>query len=459
VFGGLARANPGKGQTMPEDRAAISSLLAVLRGGAGQIADACRRSGDTAAMKHTRDGFAAGLLLTLFLAVSAPVRVSSAASAPAATDGEELLQPTEMPGYSMEDLRKLSDIVTRTGVEPDKIPALFRPQFLSVSDADLSMDNEEIVFVVHYPDNLVRIYPRRVLVWHEAVNDTLPDPSGLLLPPPQPGEEEKEGTNYTISYSPLTGSVVGFRSMAGKYPSSFGLSGVLLNGNSVLYDRISRSLWVQLMAACIEGPFRGKRLQRIPVLAARWKGVKQRYGGLDGRFGGRAEVLSRSTGFRRSYGKDPYGSYDRRDTFYDDTRLPFPVDFIDTRLHPKKRILGLEIEEAFGALVKDEVRKERVINFTLGNVPMVAFHDVELDAVRVFERGLPDLEEPLRFAVFEDGIVDETSKSRWLPEGDCVYGRFRDRALKPVFAVDSMWFAWASFYRKSRIIPGDEFFE
>jgi hypothetical protein len=411
------------------------------------------------APRPVRAGCAA-FLAALLLALSAPDPLLAAPSAaPSASAGEEGLQPTEMPGYSVDDLRKLSDIVTRTGLDADKIPALYRPQFLSVSDADLSMDNDEIVFVVHYPGDLVRIYPRRVMVWHEAVNDALPDPSGLLPPPPLPGEEEKEGANYTVSYSPLTGSVVAFRSMAGRYPSSFGLSGVLLNGNSVLYDRISRSLWVQLMAVCIEGPFRGKRLQRIPVLSARWKGVKQRYGGLDGRFSGRAEVLSRSTGFKRSYGKDPYGSYDRRDTYYDDTRLPFPVSYIDTRLHPKKRVLGIEVEEAFGAVIKDEVRKERVVNFTLGNVPMVAFHDRDMDAVRIFERNLPDLEDPLRFTVFEDEIVDELSKSRWSPEGDCGYGRFRDRTLKPVLAVDSMWFAWASFYRKSRIIPGDEFFE
>jgi hypothetical protein len=410
-------------------------------------------------MMPARAGSTARLaaMLPVLFASALLLAAPSAAAPPPSSSGEERLQPTEMPGYSVEDLRKLSDTVTRTGIETDKIPALFRPQYLSVSDADLSMDNEEIVFVVHYPDNLVRIYPRRVLVWHEAVNDVPPGSSGPASPLPLPEEETKEGAGYTVSYSPLTGSVVAFRSMAGSYPSSFGLSGLLLNGNSVLYDRISRSLWVQLMAVCIEGPFRGKRLERIPVFSARWKGVKQRYGGLDGKFGGRAEVLSRSTGFRRSYGKDPYGSYDRGDTYYDDARLPFPVEFTDTRLHPKKRVLGLEVEDAFGAVIKDEVRKARVLNFTLGNVPMVAFHDRDLDAVRIFERGLPDLETPLRFAVFEDAVVDELSKSRWSPEGDCTSGRFRDRMLKPVLAVDSMWFAWASFYRKSRIIPGDEF--
>ncbi|MDR0827552.1 MAG: DUF3179 domain-containing protein [Desulfovibrio sp.] len=365
--------------------------------------------------------------------------------------------PTEMPGYSTDDLRKLSDIISRTGVSSDAIPALYRPQYLSISDADLSMENEEIVFIVNYPGNLVRIYPRRILVWHEAVNDILPTPAGRLPSAQQSPVPDKEVENLTITYSPLTGSVVGFRSMAGKYPSSFGLSGNLLNGNSVLYDRISRSLWIQLLGICVEGPFLGKRLTRVPVLSARWKGVKDRYGGLDSQFTGRAEVLSRSTGFTRSYGKDPYGTYARKGSYYDDLRLPFAVDRIDTRLPPKTPILGLELENSSGAVLKDEVRKERVINFSLGAVPMMAVHDEEIDAVRVFERTLTDLDQPLTFSIFEDKLVDDQSKSEWRADGECVYGRLRNRTLKPVLAIDSMWFAWASFYRNTQIIPGSSF--
>lgn len=375
------------------------------------------------------------------------------------TDMEEDSEPdmpSDMPGYSSKDLRKLADMVQRTGVGSDRIPSLYRPNFLSISDANLSMDDDEVVFVVHYPNNLVRIYPQRILVWHEAVNDVLPDKDGNMPPRPVPGLPEAAGENYTITYSPLTGAVVAFRSMAGKYPSSFGIAGTLLNGNSILYDRISRSLWSQLMAVSIEGPFRGKRLERIPVLAARWKGVKNRYGGLDSQFTGKAEVLSRSTGHRRSYGKDPYGSYQVPGSYYDDNRLPFPVSFLDPRLPPKKRILGIEAESSFGAVQKDVVRKNRVLNFTLGIIPMVAILDHELDAVRVFDRRLPGRTEALSFIIFEDALIDEQTRSEWLPTGTSTYGPLRGKALSPVLAVDSMWFAWASFYRGTQIFPNKE---
>lgn len=396
------------------------------------------------------------LFLFVFLFCSLLALPHAAESAPA-NDLSDAPQPdiaTEMPGYSTKHLRQLTELVQRTGVATDKIPALNRPDFLSISDASLSMDDDEVVFVVHYPRNLVRIYPQRILVWHEIVNDVIPDTEGNLPPRSAPGTPEAEGERYTISYSPLTGSVVGFRSMAGRYPSSFGISGTLLNGNSVLYDRISRSLWSQLLAVSIEGPLRGKRLERYPVLQARWKGVKERYGGLQAAFSGKAEVLSRSTGFKRSYGKDPYGSYQTPGNYYDNTTLPFPVSYLDTRLPPKKRILGLEKDGAFGAVQKDAVRQDRLLTFSLGIVPMVAMHDRELDAVSIYNRLLEGRE--LTFILFEDKIFDEQTRSEWSPTGVCVYGPLRDKRLEPVLAIDSMWFAWASLYRGTSIFPYDD---
>lgn len=373
--------------------------------------------------------------------------------AQAAGEDEAKSLPSDFPGRSMDDLRKLADLIHRTGVSPDRIPSLNKPHFLSISDASLSMDNNEIVFVVHYPGNLVRIYPRRILLWHEAVNDALPTPEGKTEPTPVPGLPETTGESYTVTYSPLTGSVAAFRSFAGRYATTFGVTGNVLNGNSILYDRISRSLWSQLMAVCLEGPLRGKRLQRVPVLWARWGGVKERYGGLHSSFNGTAEVLSRATGHKRSYGKDPYGSYESPGNYYDDKRLPFPVSYLDSRLPPKTPILGLEVDSAFGAVRKDAVQKAKVVNFSLGVAPLVAVYDEGIDAVRVFDRRLPGQEKTLSFIIFEDKLVDEQSKSQWLPDGTCVHGRLKEQKLNQMIATDSMWFAWASFYRGSRIFP------
>ena len=356
--------------------------------------------------------------------------------------------PAEAPalGYSIDMLRKLNDLVTRTGTGQDTIAALYRPKFVNVSDASLSMDDDEVVFVVYYPnENITRIYPQRILVWHEVVNDVLPDKYGNTAP--VPGLAETAGHSYTISYSPISGTVVGFRSMAGKYPSTFGVSGDLLNANSVLYDRISNSYWSQLLGLCIEGPLRGKRLERIPVLWAKWGGVKELYNG-------KAEVLSRSTGHKRSYGKDPYGSYQIKGTYYDNVQLIYPITRLDPRLPPKKRILGIEIDSLLGAVQVDAVKEARVLNFSLGVNPMVAIYDAQLDAVRIFDRRIKQQNnQVLTFTIFEDKLVDELTKSQWEVTGNCSYGSFLETQLTPVYAIDSMWFSWAAFHKATQVFP------
>lgn len=351
-----------------------------------------------------------------------------------------------VPGYSMGAIRSLVEAVERTGLGFDSIQAIDNPSYMSVSDASLSMDDDEIVFIVEFPEGITRIYPQRIMVWHEIVNDVLPDPQGELSGLYTGGEDSDR--RYTISYSPLSGAVVAFRSLAGRFPSNFGSAGDLINANSVLYDRVSHSLWSQLLGVAFDGPLTGRRFERLQVIWATWKGVKTRYMG-------KAEVLSRPTMQRRPYGKDPYGSYQRLGNYYDDARVINKLSTLDRRLHPKQQVLGIEHESLFGAVQKDLVKEERVLNFTMGITPMVAVYDQELDSVRVFDRRLGGKRtaRPLEFMIFEDRLTDKESKSHWNVEGLCTYGRYGDQKLLPIYSIDTMWMSWAAFHRNSPIFP------
>ena len=366
----------------------------------------------------------------------------------ASSAGAARLAPPPPPKttFSQEMLEEMATKVTRTGVGMDAIPALYRPQYLSVSDASLSMEHDEPVFIITYPTGLTRIYPQRIMVWHEVVNDVLPDPSGAAIRADTPLSSLDA---FIVTYSPLTGTVAAYYAMAGRFPSTFGVTGELLNTNTLMYDRMTASIWSQLTGTCIDGPMIGKRLSPIQVTWASWKGARDRYP--------KAQVLSRSTGHRRNYGRDPYGSYQRPGNYYDDLRLLYPLQRLDNRLPPKQRILGIEREGIFGAVRIDAVKEAGLVNMTLGVTPMVAFHDSGLEAVHLFESRVEGGTDALTFAFLDGKIVDNETKSEWSPEGVCTYGRYREQKLAPVLHTNAMWFAWAAFYPQTIILPETSF--
>ena len=64
------------------------------------------------------------------------------------------------------------DEIMTGGPPKDGIPSIDDPQFESIDDADLWLDELEPVQVVDLNGD-VRAYPVQVMVWHELVNDTV----------------------------------------------------------------------------------------------------------------------------------------------------------------------------------------------------------------------------------------------------------------------------------------------
>jgi hypothetical protein len=64
------------------------------------------------------------------------------------------------------------DEIMTGGPPKDGIPSIDDPQFVSIDDADLWLNDLEPVQVVDLNGD-VRAYPVQVMVWHELVNDTV----------------------------------------------------------------------------------------------------------------------------------------------------------------------------------------------------------------------------------------------------------------------------------------------
>lgn len=328
----------------------------------------------------------------------------------------------EAPDPAM--LRRMADQIIDTGIKFDQIPSLSKPKYLPVADAALSMSEDEQVFIARFP-GAVRIYPQRIMVYHEVVN------------------EEIDGMRVSITYSPLAGALVGYKSRAGRFETSFGVSGNLLNANTILFDRATGSLWPQLYGIAIKGPMLGAKLERFPLIWSTWERAAKVYPN--------ALVLSRSTGFNRRYGSDPYGSYSKKDSYYHTQQITYPVLSRDDRLPPKDRIAAIEQDGLHYALPHTLVRRDGAVNFTLGVTPMVAVWDRKLETIRVYERIAA--EKSIEMFTEQGKLLDTATRSEWSYDGEALFGILRGTVLTPVASMDSMWFAWAAFFPDTEIIP------
>jgi len=221
------------------------------------------------------------------------------------------------------------------GPPKDGIPPIDNPKFISVSEADKLIQDNELVLAIIYK-GVKRVYPLQILVWHEIVNDDI------------------AGDPILITYCPLCGSGIAYERKINGNEVEFGTSGKLYNSNLVMYDRLSDSYWTQIDGQAIVGEFTGMKLTPVSIDTVVWRDWKLQHSD--------SEVLSQDTGFSRAYGNDPYGNY------YEDSFLLFPVDNEDNRIHAKTVIFGIEINGIYKAYKEEDLINLKEINDLVNGV-------------------------------------------------------------------------------------------
>jgi hypothetical protein len=333
--------------------------------------------------------------------------------------------PVQPRPKNLQQLADISNKLTETNVAYGAIPALYRPEYIRVQEADLNMDQSEIVFVVILPDG-PRIYPQRLLVWHQLVNEVINDDA------------------YAITYCPTTGTLMAYNASMNGLNLIFDLEGRLYDGNSVLIDRNSGSLWLQETGMAFDGPLLGRGMPTLPVFWTSWGAARRVYPN--------AYVLAQPHG-NRAYGRDPYGSYFKKGNYYDNDILVYPVKLLDKRFHKKTPMLCLEYAELLLGIDINYVKKMGAVNFFLGAAPLLAVHDQLLDVVRVYDRRI--WTDPFLFVSQYGRLIDLNTRSVWdTATGRAIEGNMQGSSMKQYFGGYSMWFAWYSMNPETFVIPG-----
>ena len=321
------------------------------------------------------------------------------------------------------------------GPPKDGIPAIDDPKLVPVEEADGFLSGREPVAVLEAGGE-TRAYPLQILIWHEIVND------------------EIGGRPVAVTFCPLCNSTVAFSREVDGEVLDFATTGKLRNSDLVMYDRQSESWWQQLTAEAIVGELTGTQLDLLPSQILSWEQFKQR--APDG------SVLSRDTGFDRSYGTNPYAGYDQAES------SPFLFDGEpDDRLPPKERVTAIRTG-ADSAVVYpfSRLSEERAVDDEIDGSPIVVLYDPEvrsaLDATQiaegdevgaaaVFERRLDG-----RTLSFEPGeepgtFTDRETGSSWDVSGEATGGELQGSRLERVPYDDQFWFALAAFFPEAEI--------
>ncbi|MEP0042348.1 MAG: DUF3179 domain-containing protein [Reichenbachiella sp.] len=310
------------------------------------------------------------------------------------------------------------------GPGKDGIPALDEPIFVSPQEATY-LDDDELV-IGHSSAQESKAYSHLVMNWHEIANDWF-------------GQEP-----VAVIYCPLTGTATGWHRKLNNQVTTFGVSGLLYNANVIPYDRNTDSNWSQLTLECVNGELIGTRPEMVNLLETSWSTWKT--------FFPDTEVLSTETGFDRSYGVYPYGSYRTSEG------LIFQVKDSDDRLHPKERVHSIisgdyvkayrfsNFPETAAGIILDNVEGQNVV--VIGSQTqnfIVSFFEKQInDEVLTFSLPSDDLYTNGNFT--SSVILTDQFGNNWNAFGYAVTGPNEGDQLTPTMGIMGYWFPWTSFY-------------
>lgn len=317
-----------------------------------------------------------------------------------------------------------------TGASKDGIPAIDNPNFRLGTEENNLLDSEIVIGIVF--DGEPRAYPYEILNWHEIVND------------------EINGSHFSITYCPLTGSGLVFKTdVIGN--SELGVSGKLFENNLVFYDRNTESYWSQMMHTSVMGEQIGSILPYSEAVETTWGNWKNLHPN--------TIVLTRDTGYSREYSRYPYNRYRSNTdilfpTSYDPGQAPYNL------FHAKAITQIIKIDKEVLLLPRDELVDLPALNLIFAGTSLITFSG-PTRLINTFESRLSDGTELLFSPAVVSGITNESSYglpvfadqfgSIWNFNGIAIEGPSKGERLNLLPTFNAFWFAASTFYYDAQI--------
>ena len=260
--------------------------------------------------------------------------------------------------------------------------------------------------------------------YHEIVNDSF----------------SFDGFNrdVSLSYCPLTGSAVLWKSFLSSANTSFGVSGLLYNSNLILYDRETQSLWSQMLEQAISGQETRRIPDKLQVVETSWETWLEMY----------PQTLLLM--IEQSEFNFPYDGYPCTDS-----SLQFPVNNSnDDRLHRKERVLGINVGDSSKVYpISRFAGGVSVVNDRVGDMDVVATGSASQNFAVVYNRQLEDCT-TLNFNPVENQlpvVMIDDEGNRWDIFGTALSGPRVGTRLQKTNSYIAYWLAWTAFFPGANI--------
>lgn len=331
------------------------------------------------------------------------------------------------------------------GARQDEIPAMNNPLIVEPAQA-LYLNNDDLILGVVI-NGQARAYPHSLGWNHEIINDRL------------------GGRYIAVTFCPLTSTGLVFDATDNQGAQiKFGVSGLLINSNLVMFDRSNNTLYPQMIFTGINGPDKGRTLKLLPVVETTW--------GLWQQLHPSTSIVQAATGLAHyaDYIRNVYQLKNYQNYPYDDYRTNhFLLMFLPTTapynqiLPAKEIILGLLYQEYSKAYPLSRMPDGAVINDRLGDQPLLIIFDAANHTAipykrRLQERLLTFYRVPATTALPIE-FMDRETHSRWNMHGKAIDGPLQGEHLEPMASYNAMWFGWSAYWPTTQLWDGEGLIE
>lgn len=352
--------------------------------------------------------------------ISAVLLLSSAAF------GFELRNSSEWPKTDFTNSSVDHSEILSGGPPKDGIPAIDKPAFVDIKAASEWLKEKEPVIAIAI-GGVAKAYPLQILMWHEIVNDEIGDKA------------------VSVTFCPLCNASIVFDRDLDDVRYDFGTTGRLRLSDMVMYDRQTESWWQQFTGEAIIGDLNGAKLKQIPSNIVAFEAFKKQYP--------EGQVLSKETGFMRTYGRNPYAGYD------DINSSPFLFrGKLDKRLPPMERVLSLRSNDKTLLFDLTSLKENPVVNSKFEGTSFVvfAFDDMNsaldksdisssklIPSAAVYSAEVKG--KALTFRMKDGVVIDEQTGSSWNIFGFAEKGELAGTQLQQLDQGVHFAFAWLAF--------------